>query len=787
MYKFIKQNQFKFINFDIKGYDEEGQKIYPDAKEIPFAWQNKTFEELDKLYNKSKTPKKLYLIRATGHLIFDTDEEIAYEKLTKILKELNLYNKDSITLSTSGDKHYYKRHFWFKIEDEQFKNMRKQELNKEKKDEKLEIFINGTSGLAERAETELKNISVLTFKDYKKIVNIYCDDLSDDDNYDYEEKEDEKEEEEVKKPVKKIKPVSNNEDNLELIKILDNLKNIRFENYDYWLILYFIFVNEGYDLEIFDLYSKKRGGKKYDKQKNDSILKNIKPKKGYTIATLYLWLKEDNLNAFKEIQLERTDLIKIFSNPENNYELGNLYYNYNPNKYVRSEITGIWYEYNNNNILILRGKNEPSSLHNSITETYLKIVKEQLILLLKKKDKLTEEDQKKEKILNTFKDKYAGKSQVINNIKKYLPHLYNVENIDDKLDSNVNLFAFNNMLYDNSIKSFREIIPYDFITKTTKYDINLKSNKEIRTKIINLIKSMFETEEMYIYHLRTIALSMFGNHNESFYINSGSGRNGKGLCSQLVEKSFGSYFYQGESTFYTTVYRSDRPNPTLYNLKGVRYFLTTEPEANEDTKFNIGMVKSTTGRDTITTRDLNKSNISYTPQFTPFMQCNKKPKIDKIDNAIKGRFKIINFPFSFVDNPEKPNEKMIDTTLKSSINEEWYNEFMLLLLETNEKMPKKIDIPKEVENNINEYLNEVNIIKDWLIDTFEFTGEFKKKTSDFRSKELLELYNNSGRQHLTPQKFNNFIKMIDEIKKVTYGGSDYYRGLKFKQVNDDEI
>lgn len=776
MYNFIKQNQIKFVNFDIKGYDDKGIKIYP--KLMP-DWQNKEFEELDELYKKNKLPKKLFLMRPTDYLIFDTDAEEHYLKLTRILKELNLYNEDSITISTTGDKHYYKRHFWYKIEDKQFEKMNKHYINK------METFVNGTSGIAERAETEIKNTSVLTYKNYQKIVNLFCDELSDDENFDFEEKEEEKEKEEQIEEKNKIVP--NNKDVSELIKILDNLKKIRFENFDYWLILYFIFINEAYDLNIFDLYSKNRGGKKYNKEKNEAILKNIKPKKGYTIATLYLWLKEDNLSVFKEIQLERKDLIKIFSNPENNYELGNLYYNYNPNKYVRSESLGMWYEFNNNNILILRGKNEPSSLHNSITETYLNIIKEQLILLLKKKDKQTEEDIKKEKILNTFKDKFAGKSQVINNIKKYLPHLYNVENIDDKIDSNVNLFAFNNILYDNTIKKFREIKPDDYITKTTKYDINLKSNPEIRQKITNLIKSMFETEEMYIYHLRTIALSMFGNHNESFYINSGSGRNGKGLCSQLVEKSFGSYFYQGESTFYTTVYRSDRPNPTLYNLKGVRYFLTTEPEANEETKFNIGVVKSTTGRDTITTRDLNKSNISYTPQFTPFMQCNKKPKIDKIDNAIKGRFKIINFPFSFVDNPEKPNEKLIDTSLKSSINEEWYNEFMLLLIEINEKMPKKIDIPKEVENNINEYLNEVNIIKDWLTDTFELTGEFKKKTCDIRAKELLELYNNSGRQHLTPQKFNNFIKMIEEIKKITYGGSDYYRGLKFKQVNDDEF
>lgn len=45
-----------------------------------------------------------------------------------------------------------------------------------------------------------------------------------------------------------------NNDN-EINNILEHLDKNRFNNYDEWLILYFIFINENYDLDLFDTYS----------------------------------------------------------------------------------------------------------------------------------------------------------------------------------------------------------------------------------------------------------------------------------------------------------------------------------------------------------------------------------------------------------------------------------------------------------------------------------------------------------------------------------------------------
>ena len=36
---------------------------------------------------------------------------------------------------------------------------------------------------------------------------------------------------------------------------------------------------------------------------------------------------------------------------------------------------------------------------------------------------------------------------------------------------------------------------------------------------------------------------------------------------EIINKAFGEYFYVPDNQFLTTKYRSDRPNPSLYNTR----------------------------------------------------------------------------------------------------------------------------------------------------------------------------------------------------------------------------
>jgi putative DNA primase/helicase len=751
-------NQMKFIEYlTIYNKSEDGS-ITKSYKGIQAGWNKKSLSELVDISNNNKSEFTNYLINCNNKfIIFDTDDSFSYAKLYAYLKKKDMIFNDSISISSRGNEFYYKRHFWFKVEDERFNTMKKHKAGD------MEIFIGSNCFISEKKETILKVENILTYEMHLEILSLF------------EPLEVIKDKVVIKPKTKEEKPIITVSENQNLINILENLKPERFINNDDWIRIYWVFLNEKLPLELFKHYSKKYYAS-YDEDRNEKILKHYRQvNDGYKIATLYKMLKEDNLEMFNVLQSSRVDFWDIFADLKNHVEPANFYYQMYPHKYIKSNLTG-WYEYNHNNILIPRGNNYPSSMLNSITTTFQNLLIEQRNLIVPK----AKDDKEYNERMKIFKNAYnkVGTTTFINNVKEYLTHLYTVEKIDDLIDSNVNLIAFENILYDNTIKDFRKIKPTDYISKTCRYDINTKSEPALRTYLETLIRNMFLTDEIYNYHLQTIALSLFGNINETFIINSGKGRNGKGICGQLIEKALGDYFYSGESTFYTTVFRADRPNSTLYNLKGVRYFLTTEPEADSETKFNIGLIKKTTGNDTITTRDLNKSNISYKPQFTPFLQCNNKPKIDSFDNAIKNRFRIIDFPFTFCQEPTKLNEKKIDITIKENLNQALYNEFMLMLLDISKKMNKNIIVPKEVLGNVDEYLNSNNDVKRWLESVFDFTDD---KKDCFTSTELLSEFNTVGDyMHLSPKKFSEQMT-INNIKSKLVKGTKYFYGLKRKE------
>ena len=58
------------------------------------------------------------------------------------------------------------------------------------------------------------------------------------------------------------------------------------------------------------------------------------------------------------------------------------------------------------------------------------------------------------------------------------------------------------------------------------------------------------------------------------------------------------------------------------NVKVLGFLSVSEPESSEqDISLNTEFIRALTGRDTITTRDLYKTNISYEPMFNCFLQC----------------------------------------------------------------------------------------------------------------------------------------------------------------------
>lgn len=712
--EFIKQNKMISypITFDNKLYDQVDDwdtLQFEHSQTIQLQYENKNGFIIDTLSGKEK------------YIIIDTDDETSNKFILKMIKEFKLNNVSTPSYKNLTFKKEYNNHYWFKVpSDFEFEPILI-------KDHLLYGNVDIIHKIAEHKTTSIntKNISSIPLDLINNFnnqeINKICDLLilfNDDTGDDYKD----------------------------WIKIGASIKSIN----DHFV-------------SIFDSFSSTREKYKgiYDVKTHWKGFKKIE--NGY--GTLINMIKIENPEDLKEWKNKYINIDSDFYSKlemMNQHDFSKMYYDLYPSKYVVSK-NKEWYEYNDYNILINQN-GIPSSILNNISSILQNII-------IEKRNELKPDDphykNKNNLIVKAYKN--LGLSSYIKGIIDYLEFLYIKIDLDDLLDSNVNLLAFNNKVYDMTIKNFRDIKPDDYITKTTKINMPTKYDIVVEEAIYKLLLEIFDSKENYEYWLKTTALSLFGNKYESCYILTGTGGNGKGLLSKILIKIFGDYLYTANNTFLTEKIKAGGANSTLANCKGVRYLLICEPDDGNDAEFNVEFIKAITGGDNITTRDLHKSNITYTPQFTPFIQCNKKPALGKMDNGIKRRLKVQQFKNTFVENPDpKKHEKKANPNLKSSFNKSYYDTFMTILLRyASENISNECIIqPQDVILETKDYFDSNNPVKDFIED--------KLKIEEGKNTKFKDLYDKF--------KFIN-----DKINKSRFHDDLIHNGLQIKTFNGNKM
>jgi len=484
----------------------------------------------------------------------------------------------------------------------------------------------------------------------------------------------------------------------------------------------------------------------------------------------------DNINTMAS--KSQTDAKLANTADYSHYQFAQLYHKMNKDKYIYSVKSG-WYSYNEFNILE-NHKGEPISLLNDVIIFSTNYIKDEMVHLSP-----AIEDYKKvhNELFKAFSR--VSTSTFSKGITTLLPMLYLDKDIDDKIDAKKELFAFKNTVFDIKEGHFRDIEKKDYIYRNTGYDApDLITDY---TLIDDLLFTIFEDKEICTYFLMTTAMSLFTNRFEKLYILTGNGRNGKGVLSALISKALGNYYLPGSNDLLTI--KDELKNETLAKAKGIRYLAISEPAEDNDkeTKFNISMVKKLTGRDVISTRANYGNSFEYIPQFTMFISCNKQPRVDETNEAIKNRFRFIHFPFTFVDNPKKPFERQINTELKDDIDRD--NEYRdtlvcyLLHLVSQDFDTQKIKEPTKCVEFTELYFEDNNDIGNYLQKYFEITDKSEDK---YRPTTLYDLYKQDGDfAYMSHVKFGEGLK-ANNIKKVKIKGALYYTGIKRKTVENEE-
>lgn len=723
--EFIEQNQLLAcpITYDNKNYDPV------------FEWQKKSFDELQKI---STEDKNGYMLKTMNNnkrfVILDTDSIRADDFVKQLIKDNNLN-----TVSTPSYKHLNQKittnnHYWFELP---------QDFIFEKKKQIKDHFYYGNLDILNQIATNKNNkinadISIIPsdilsniLEDNKVIdlLSVFTKDFAND----YKEWGN------VGMALKAI-----SDDNLDIFDAFSQTKN-KYKGYKDVAKRWYGFSSCDNGMGLLVNMAKENNEVEYKKWNKKYGQKESKKS---TIFDDEFWNKIQDMN--------HSDFAKMYK------ELI-------PNKYIVSKNKD-WYEYNKYNVLINQ-MGIPSSLTNNITDTLQD-------LIIKKRNELIPTSKDYDEKMKLVKKAYQnlGNAPYIKGVIEYLEHLYLNIDLDDLIDANTDLLAFNDKVYDVKVGEYRDIKPTDYITKTTKTNAPIEVIDAKIDEITNLLLSIFGKEDLVKYWLKTTGLSLFTNKFESLYILTGTGGNGKGLLSNILNKILGDYIYTASNTFLTEKIKGGQANSTLAKCKGIRYLLVSEPDdGSNDAEFNVEFIKMITGGDMITTRDLYKSNFSFKPQFTPFVQCNKKPKLGKMDNGIKRRLKIHNYPFEFVETVTKPNQKQADTNLKSSMDQAFYDNFIILLLQIAHKNINinKIEQPQEVINETADYFDSNNPVKSFIDARLE-TSTDKTKMSDLWSDYQYEKF-----ELITKTRFKDDL-IHNGLKVETKNGNVYVFNIKLK-------
>lgn len=264
-----------------------------------------------------------------------------------------------------------------------------------------------------------------------------------------------------------------------------------------------------------------------------------------------------------------------------------------------------------------------------------------------------------------------------------------------KLNKNTKLLCFENGVYDFEADTFRNGKPEDYITLSTGYDyMTFKDSDERIVQIFKFMGQLFPQEPNGGHPLMENTLKLLGsflcdgNNLQKFHIWTGNGRNGKSALLKLLQMCLGEYIRLINASHFTQKQYSQTgaPCPDIIRLNGAKMVYTCEPE--ENSSFNLGVIKNWTGQDNITARNLFEKNLTdFQANFALVLICNNIPKmpstITDSDLSVLKRLFITPFESNFIDkpNPEKPFEFLVDTQLETTKFPIWKQVFMFIIIE----------------------------------------------------------------------------------------------------------
>lgn len=503
-------------------------------------------------------------------------------------------------------------------------------------------------------------------------------------------------------------------------KLVELLNDVRAESYNEWVSLGWCLRN--IDHRLLDTWTEfSRRSPKFVEGETAKLwyYMNYEPN-GLRMGTLRMWAKQDSPDQYNEIvQNELCTLIRaVASNQSAEYDVALVIKKMYNNEFIYDSRNKIWYAFYDHRWHLI---DDGIGLKRKFPVEVLDIFRKYSAQFQSQAALSTQQEEKD--VYDGYVSRLVGviknlkKTSFQNNVMAQCAMLFNLERIDEKFDTNVNLIGFENGVYDLDAMEFREGYPEDYICISTginyiEYNAASIQNKEIHKFLAQVLRSDVVRE----YVLSLFASFLHGNvREERFHVWTGVGSNGKSRLLDLYQKAFGEYCCTLPIALLTQKRSSSNSaSPELARAKSKRFACLQEPGENE--RLNIGLMKEMTGGDKLYARGLYREGTEFKPQFKMILTCNHLPAVPSDDGGTWRRIRVVRFESRFCDNPDpaKPNEFPIDTELSSRFDD-WKEPFMSMLIEHYKKtVTSRIKEPEEVMECTREYQRRNDIIADFL-------------------------------------------------------------------------
>ena len=292
--------------------------------------------------------------------------------------------------------------------------------------------------------------------------------------------------------------------------------------------------------------------------------------------------------------------------------------------------------------------------------------------------------------------------------------------------------------------------------------------------------------------LREYALTLYSaclegaNHEQKFYIMSGSGGNGKSKIIDLMSKTFGEYQEALPVTALTRK-RADAgsANPEMIVLKCKRFVSMVEPEEGE--RINTSLMKQLSGQDTLKARGLFQDQDQFVVMARIFMSCNDLPAVSTMDQGTWRRLRVIPHVSTFVEEGKATDHSRHiyarDPLLDSKISR-WRPYFagMLAWYYENKYLRGGLTEPEQVTEASNKYKEENDAFAAFCQDCL-----LKEVGAEVRTNDVMVRYKdwtrfNPGKKVL--QKKDILAKMTEAYGQPIDGGRVYV-GVRMAEEGED--